>query len=98
MSITSVNIRKIIFAPHAPGDKWSYRRWSYLDTVLPLLVDRLHTSGYEHTLELEFRQEFECAEIDLDVGLDALFPEFRKRGRVRILEVASGKTLYCSDR
>lgn len=85
-SITSKNIQKIVFEPYISWDKWEYKRWSPLDTALSGLVDRLRASEYDHTLELEFRPKLKVANMDSGVDPDALFPNFREKGRVSIVE------------
>ena len=80
---------------HSDGE-WSYPRWSSLDIALPNLVDRLRASGYKHSLELEFQLEPEFAEIDPKDDLDAIFPCFREKGRVTLLEKTSRRIIYCS--
>ena len=94
-SITSMNIQKIVFVLLDCGVEWSYALWWSLDIALSNLVDRLRVSGYDHTLELEFRLQF--AEIDPEDDLDAIFPRFREKGRVTISEKASRRIMYCSD-
>ena len=71
--------------------------WLSLDTKLSILVDRLRESGYEHILELELRDRVEFVQEISNVGPDRLFQKFREKGRVNVLERASGRTLYCSD-
>ena len=92
-TITSTNIRKIIF------DQWSVspRSGAPLDNALSDLVDRLRASGYEHTLELEF-QPIKYAYIGFDVNLDKFFPRFIEKGRVTVVETTGGKLLHCSDK
>jgi len=46
----------IVFVLHISCNKWEYICWSSHDKVPPGLADRLRASGYEHTLELEFRE------------------------------------------
>ena len=77
LSITSLNIQKIIFErwPREHEERFS------LDIALSDLVDRLRASGYERTLEVEFRPE---PEIYLNVNPDEIFPRFREKGRVTI--------------
>ena len=96
-SITSMNIQKIVFVLSGSDGEWSYPRWSSLDLALPNLVDRLRTSGYKHVLELEFQFESEFAEIVPKDDLDAIFPCFREKGRVTILEKTNRRIIYCSD-
>lgn len=46
-------------------------------------------SGYKHTLEVVLRAEF----VDLDEEVDhgRFLPKFKGKGRVRIVEISSGK-------
>ena len=93
-TITSTNLRKIVFdLLRNPKDQL----WLSLDTKLSILVDRLRKSGYEHILELEFRVCLEFAQEISNVGPDRFFRKFREKGRVNVLERASGRTLYFSD-
>jgi hypothetical protein len=96
-SVNSMNIQKIVFVLRNSVQKWSYPRWSSLDKTLPDLVDQLRASGYKHALELEFQLESEFAGIDPVDDPDAIFPCFREKGRVTVLEKASGRIVYCSD-
>ena len=96
-SITSTNMRKIVFALHPTEGGWNPRLWGSLDTALSGLVDRLHASGYEHTLELEFQLVSAFAKMDPEAYLDAFFPCFREKGRVTVLEKTSRRIIYCSD-
>ena len=89
-----MNIQKIVVSLSGWGVGWSYALWWSLDIALSNLVDRLRASGYEHTLGLEFRLAF--VEIDPGDDPDAIFPCFRKKGRVSILEKTSGRIIYCS--
>jgi hypothetical protein len=82
--------------PYAPRDKWEYGYWASLDTVLSNLVDQLRASGYEHALEVEFRQELKFPEIVSNPGTHILFPDFSGKGKVTILEENSGEVLYRS--
>ena len=95
-SITSINIRKIVFVMYLEGYGWDPAFWSPLDKVLSNLVDRLRTSGYEHTLELGFQLKPEFAGVYPTIGLDAYFPHFLEKGRVNLLD-KSGRRFYCSD-
>ena len=95
-TITTTNIRKIVFDLLLPGHLED-RFWSSLDTELSILVDRLRESGYEHVLELEFRDRPGFAQEASNAGPDWFFPKFREKGRVNVMERASGRTLYCSD-
>ena len=90
-------MRKIAFALHPTEDGWNPGLWRSLDPVLSGLVDRLHASGYGHTLKLEFQLESEFAKIDPEAYIDAFFPCFREKGRVTVLEKTSRRIIYCSD-
>ena len=65
------------------------RRWISFDDMICGLVDRLRMSGNKHTLEVEFRAQF--VNLDEEEDHDKFLPKFKKKGRVRIVEIASGK-------
>ena len=75
-------MRKITLMPYEDG--WYPTYWSSLDAVLSNLVDRLHASGYEQTLEVEFRLEPRFAGLNPMIGLNTTLPRFRKKGRVTV--------------
>lgn len=92
LSVTSTNIRKIEL------EYWPLSSCpSLIDTALSHLVDRLRASGYEHTLELEFRFGPGSAEIHFDADLKESFPHFRERGLVTVIDAMGGKMLHSSD-
>ena len=95
-TITSTNIRKIVFHPFLKADLRD-QFWSSLDTELSGLVDRLRASGYQHILDLEFQRDLGFAEMVLGAGLDRFLPKFREKGRVTISQSGSGRIFYCSD-
>jgi len=92
-SITSVNLRTIIFTPNCQGlahrALLCRRAWAPLDDVMCGLVEKLRTLWYDRTLELEFRFQFATLYPDLDYP--AFMPRFRENGRVTILETLNGK-------
>ena len=96
-SITSTDLQKFILALYLEGSGWNPVNWSSLDTVLSSLVDRLHVSGYEHTLDLQFQLDPKIAEAHLKLDQGTFFPRFRKKGRVTLLNPTSGRTFYRSD-
>ena len=61
------------------------------------LVDRLRTSGYQHTLDLALRHDTSFAETVSNAGPDGFLPKFREKGRVTVVDTTNEKVLYCSD-
>lgn len=53
------------------------------------LVDRLKRSGYKHTLEVEFRAN--VVHMSNEARHKKFLPKFKEQGRVRIVEISSGK-------
>ena len=94
-SITSTNMQKIVFAVW--DGRWNPTYWLPLDRALSNLVDRLRVSGYEHTLELEFRLKPGFPAVYPAVGLDVWFPRFEEKGWVTVLDPESGRTFYRSE-
>ena len=72
-----MNIQKIIFERWP----WEHEQRISLDIALSHLVDRLRASGYERTLEMEFRPE---PEVYLYINPDEFFPRFREKGLVTV--------------
>ena len=94
-TITSTNIREIVFSPLLVRELED-QFWSSLDTGLSSLVDRLRASGHQHVLNVEFRRDLSFAEMVLGAGPDGFLPKFREKGRVIILE-AEWEDTICSD-
>jgi hypothetical protein len=96
-TITSTNIRRILFAtciPHYPGHDF----WSSLDTQLSSLVDRLRGSGFQHVLDVEFRRDLGPADAMVaEASPLTLLPKFSEKGRVTISQSGSRRILYRSD-
>ena len=91
-SITSTNLRKLTFTSWISHIEWDFLLhnpyWTPFDDVICELVDRLQKSGYKHTLEVVFRAEF--FNLNEEVDHDKFLPKFKRRGRVRIVEISSG--------
>lgn len=92
-SINSTNFRTLIFTSPITCLKWDSLWdnpcWPPFDDMVCGLVDRLRMSGCRHTLELEFRAEF--VELDGKVYHKEFLPRFKEKGRVRIVEISSGR-------
>ena len=88
-SITSTELRKVIFPVWHVYDWGIFTQQSALiDKELCGLVHRLHTRGYRCTLEVELR----LAEVGGGHGwydFISLFPEFRERGVVTVVDAAA---------
>ena len=67
----------------------SNRNWISFDDMICGLVDRLRMSGYKHTLEVVFRAQL--VDLDEEVDHDKFLPRFKEKGRVKIVEISSGK-------
>ena len=63
--------------------------WGPFDDTLCELVERLQRSGYKYTLEVVFRAQF--VDLEEEVDHDKILPKFKKKGRVRVVEISSGK-------
>ena len=63
--------------------------WGPFDDTICELVERLERSGYTHTLEVKFRAQF--VDLEEEVDHEEFLPKFKKKGRVSIVEVSSGK-------
>ncbi|KAF9645699.1 hypothetical protein BDM02DRAFT_3189483 [Thelephora ganbajun] len=88
LSITSINLQKLVFSRLRPNFLKN-PCWIPVDDTICGLVDRLQASGYKHTLELEFRMDSVESGEEVD-GKDFL-PKFQEKGLVRIVEVPSGR-------
>jgi len=85
-SITSTNLRKLIFAPYCPvamlEDLMDDPCWIPFDDTMCRLVDRLRVSGYTNTLEVEFRLLFSAP---AEAACHKRFlPKFKEKGRVTV--------------
>ena len=92
-TITSANLRKIIFTPQDSRLDWDLLRhhywWPPFDDMICGLVDRLQVLGHKGTLEVVFQAVF----VDLEnkkVNHERILPKFKEKGRVRIVETSSG--------
>jgi len=71
--------------------------WTLIDEQLYRLVDRLRTTGYHHTLEVELRLTH-AGEFPVKHGFTKLLPVFREKGVVIITDAAhEGRVLYSSN-
>lgn len=86
-SITSTNLRKLLFASPMSGIAWNFFLrhpcWIPFDDMICELVDRLEKSGYKHTLEVEFQAQFLHMYEETDHR--RFLPKFKKKGRVTII-------------
>ena len=94
-SITSefTNLRKLIFAPLAVHLRWEFPLrdpcWKALDEVICGIADRLWAPGHKYILEVEFQADI----VDLggEAHHETFLPMFKEKGRVRVVEVSSGR-------
>ena len=88
-SITSTNLRKLIFVPIPPLIQLEYLMdnpcWIPFDDTICRLVDRLRVSGYTNMLEVEFRLLF----IDpvREARHRTFLPKFKEKGRVTVTKL-----------
>jgi len=99
-SIMSTELQKIVFSPSYMSDSFIFARrmkeWFFIDEELCVLVDRLRTTGYRHTLEAELRLK----KIKDDPGrwdFTKFLPEFRGKGIVTVVDAAHGDRLLHSS-
>ena len=89
-SITSTELRKVIFlVPYLynwVGFTQHMGQWAFVDEQLCRLVDRLRTTGYHHTLEVELRLEGDPSEYDFTKVL----PGFREKGVLTVIDAVYG--------
>ena len=98
-SITSTELRKIVFTLWNVEDRRhlipEMRAWVSTDEQLCGLVDRLHATGYRHTLEVELRLAGIGSGAEKDYYAEFL-PEFREKGAVIITDDSAPHCLPCS--
>lgn len=94
-SITSANIRKIIFShPLIAVTLQALTNdtdWTSFDDCVSVLADKLRGSGNKQTLEVELRTG--CMVLDPLVDYGGFLPKFREKGRVRVVDRSSGQVL-----
>ena len=61
--------------------------WEWIEKPLCELVDRLYTTGYRHTLEVELRI-MESGDDLWEYDFKMFLPDFRGRGIVTIIDAA----------
>ena len=98
-SITSTELRKIIFPTSYMQDDWMVfvqgtEAQTLADQELCELVDQLCAMGYCHTLEVELRLKIGG---DPEYDFTRVLPEFRERGVVTIIDTADGNRLLHSS-
>lgn len=71
-------------------------RWAPIDKRLSGLVDRLRTTGYHHTLEVELRFA-RIGDEPGNIDLTKFMSEFREKGVVTITDAARGDRVFCSS-
>jgi len=98
-SITSTELLRVIFSVGRMENWRIFARkmegWHSIDKQLCRLVDRLRSTGYRHTLEVELRP----VEIGGDFGecdFTKLLPEFRENGIVIVTD--GERVLHSSTR
>jgi len=88
-SITSTNLRKLIFAPYWPilmlENFMDDPCWITFDDLICRLVDRLRVSGYANTLEVEFQLLF--SEPAGEAHHKTFLPRFKEKGRVTVTKL-----------
>ena len=80
-SITSIELRKIIIFTRSGDLSTEVGEWDPIDEQLCGVVDRLHSMGYNHTLEVELHPMV----IGNDTGeysFAGFLPKFREKGVV----------------
>ena len=99
-SISSTDFRKIIFqGRHLDNRKtfaWLMGAWASIDKELCGLVGRLRAIGYQHTLEVELRL-MKVGSDPEDYDFTEVFPDFRQKGVVTIIDVADGDRVLHSS-
>ena len=94
-SITSVNIRKIIFLhPSVTATLLAladHTCWEPFDDCISALADKLRGLGNKQTLEVEFQTG--CVVLDLPTDHNKILPKFREKGRVKFVDHLSGQVL-----
>lgn len=90
-SITSKNFQKLIFIVHrlTRDTELGFPCWIPFDDTMCGLVDRLQKSRCKHTLEVEFRAD--TVDLGEELHHDKFLPKFKEKGRIKIVEVSSGK-------
>jgi len=98
-SITSTNIRKLVFLTSSIelviSNPNLVRYYEVIDDRLCQLVERLRRSGYQHRLEVEY-QTCESPQDDVEPDFSRSLLKFREQGLVKIVET-DGRVIYCSD-
>ncbi|KAF9647254.1 hypothetical protein BDM02DRAFT_3117393 [Thelephora ganbajun] len=87
-SITSTNLRKLVFSRPQPNFMED-PCWTPFDDTICGLVDRLQASGYKYTLELELQAD--SVELGEEAHHKDFLPKFKEKGLVRIIDFASGR-------
>lgn len=91
-SIASTNFRKLVFVSRELRKLFHFVEfgWAEFDDMICGLVDRLRSSRYNHTLEVEFRTE----SVELgEEHYSTILPKFREKGRVEIVVEGSDRML-----
>ena len=92
-SITSTELRKIIFRVSYMTNYTAFARsmkdWPPVDELLCQLVDQLHATRPNHTLEVELRLTGIYGDTE-GYNFNVFLPKFREKGVVTIVDVAHG--------
>lgn len=93
-SISSLNIRKIIFSHPTAYCTFrafaAYPCWAKIDECMSALTDNLCRMGYKETLEVQFR--FEPRKMN-QADCEGFLAKFREKGWVKIVSVSGGMVL-----
>ena len=98
-SITSTELRKITFLVrfmYNSGFAQRMEQWGFIDEQLCGLVDRLHTTGYNRTLEVKLR----LAKYRGDPGeydFTKFLPGFREKGVLTVIDTFHSNQLLHSS-
>lgn len=89
-SITSITFQTLVLVAHPAIQNSDLRKpcWIDFDDMICGLVDRLQSSGYKNTLEVELRGDKVSTGGEVSHG--EFLPKFKKKGRVRIVRNVSG--------
>lgn len=102
-SITSTNLRKIVIPTRllhpwfGVDDPSSTSYYAIVDNSLCQLVERLQGFGYKHRLVVVFNLWQGDIYGHEEMDFEELFPRFRERGRVKVVDGPNDRAVYCSN-
>ena len=100
-SITSTELRKIIFLVGHMGRWWNFprevKKWASIDEHMCGLVDRLRAMEYHHTLEAELRFRPQGGDDIVMYDFSRFFPKFREKGIVTVVDIVHGDRIFHSS-